>query len=31
MVNDTTLVLEERGLRKNKRKEPGQITVETYW
>jgi ferredoxin--NADP+ reductase len=31
MVTDTTLVLEERGLKKNKRKEPGQITVETYW
>lgn len=31
MVNDTTLVLEERGLRKNKRKEPGHISVETYW
>lgn len=31
MVTDTTVVLEARGLRKNKRKEPGQITVETYW
>lgn len=31
MVNDTTAVLEARGLRKNKRKEPGHITVETYW
>lgn len=31
MVEATTIVLEERGLRKNKRKEPGQITVETYW
>jgi len=31
MVTDTTVVLEERGLRKNKRKEPGHISVETYW
>ncbi|MEO8133318.1 MAG: ferredoxin--NADP reductase [Betaproteobacteria bacterium] len=31
MVTDTTAILEERGLKKNKRKEPGQITVETYW
>ena len=31
MVTDTTAVLEHRGLKKNKRKEPGQITVETYW
>jgi ferredoxin--NADP+ reductase len=31
MVADTTIILEERGLKKNKRKEPGQITVETYW
>lgn len=31
MVRDTSLVLEERGLRKNRRKEPGHISVETYW
>jgi ferredoxin--NADP+ reductase len=31
MVTDTTAVLEERGLKKNRRKDPGQITVETYW
>jgi ferredoxin--NADP+ reductase len=31
MVTDTSAALEARGLRKNKRKEPGQITVETYW
>ena len=31
MVADTTTVLEERGLKKNRRKEPGHITVETYW
>ncbi|MFZ5557123.1 MAG: ferredoxin--NADP reductase [Pseudomonadota bacterium] len=31
MVHDTSAVLEARGLRKNKRKEPGHITVENYW
>jgi ferredoxin--NADP+ reductase len=31
MVRDTITVLEERGLKKNRRREPGQITVETYW
>lgn len=31
MVRDTRLVLENRGLKKNKRREPGQITVENYW
>ena len=31
MVMDATTVLEERGLKKNKRKEPGHISVETYW
>jgi len=31
MVRDTRLVLERRGLKKNKRREPGQITVENYW
>ena len=31
MVTDTTAVLEARGFRKNKRKDPGHITVETYW
>jgi ferredoxin--NADP+ reductase len=31
MVKDTTDALIERGFRKNKRKEPGQITVENYW
>lgn len=31
MVRDTSAVLEARGLRKNKRKEPGHITVENYW
>jgi ferredoxin/flavodoxin---NADP+ reductase len=31
MVADTTTVLEARGLRKHKRKEPGHITTEAYW
>jgi len=31
MVQDTLKVLEERGLKRNKRKDPGQISVETYW
>lgn len=31
MVHDTSAALEARGLRKNKRKEPGHITVENYW
>jgi ferredoxin--NADP+ reductase len=31
MVRDTTTVLEARGLKKNKRREPGHITTEQYW
>ena len=31
MVRDTSLVLEERGFKKNRRKAPGHITVENYW
>lgn len=31
MVRDTITVLEERGLKKNRRREPGHITVEAYW
>jgi ferredoxin/flavodoxin---NADP+ reductase len=31
MVTDTTAILEARGLRKHKRKEPGHITTEAYW
>lgn len=31
MVEDTTNLLIERGLKKHKRKDPGQITVENYW
>ena len=31
MVQDTTNLLIERGLKKHRRKEPGHITVENYW
>jgi ferredoxin--NADP+ reductase len=31
MVADTQQVLEERGMRRHRRKQPGHITVETYW
>jgi ferredoxin--NADP+ reductase len=31
MVSDTQAALQARGLRKNRRREPGQITVEQYW
>ncbi|MGB5177211.1 MAG: ferredoxin--NADP reductase [Gammaproteobacteria bacterium] len=31
MVRDTTAVLEARGLKKNRRRDPGQITTEQYW
>lgn len=31
MVRDTQAVLAERGLRRNRRGEPGQVTVENYW
>jgi ferredoxin--NADP+ reductase len=31
MVKDTTDTLIELGFKKNKRKDPGQITVENYW
>lgn len=31
MVRDTSAVLETRGMKKNKRRDPGQITVEQYW
>ena len=31
MVRDTSAALEERGLKKNRRKDPGHITVENYW
>jgi ferredoxin/flavodoxin---NADP+ reductase len=31
MIEDTMQKLQERGMRKHRRKEPGQITVEHYW
>jgi ferredoxin--NADP+ reductase len=31
MVEDTQQALEERGMRRHRRKQPGHITVETYW
>lgn len=31
MVRDTVQVLEARGMKKNKRRDPGQITTEQYW
>ncbi len=31
MLKDTAAVLAERGLRKNRRRTPGQITVESFW
>lgn len=31
MLRDTGAALEGRGLRRNKRREPGNITVESYW
>ena len=31
MVKDVTAVLQERGLTKNRRRTPGNITVEAYW
>ena len=31
MVRDTQAVLELRGMKKNRRREPGHITTEQYW
>jgi ferredoxin--NADP+ reductase len=31
MVDDVQQMLAKRGMRRHRRKEPGQITVETYW
>jgi ferredoxin--NADP+ reductase len=31
MVRDTQAVLESRGMRRHRRREPGHFTVETYW
>jgi len=31
MVADTVHTLEQRGLKKHRRRDPGQISVENYW
>ncbi len=31
MIDDTQAVLLKRGMRRHRRKEPGHVTVETYW
>jgi ferredoxin--NADP+ reductase len=31
MVEDTQALLLARGMRRHRRKEPGHVTVETYW
>ena len=31
MVKDAMVVLKQRGLEKNLRRSPGQVTVERYW
>ena len=31
MVRDTQAVLERRGMRRHRRREPGHVTLETYW
>jgi len=31
MVADTTAVLKARGMKKHRRREPGQISAENYW
>ena len=31
MVRDTQIVLEARGMRRHRRREPGHFTLETYW
>ena len=31
MVDDVQKALEARGMRRHRRREPGQVTVETYW
>ncbi|MSQ71542.1 MAG: ferredoxin--NADP reductase [Betaproteobacteria bacterium] len=31
MVTDTTEMLKQRGMKKHRRRDPGQITVENYW
>jgi ferredoxin--NADP+ reductase len=31
MVRETQTVLEARGMRRHRRREPGHFTLETYW
>jgi ferredoxin--NADP+ reductase len=31
MVDDTQKTLAARGMRRHRRREPGHVTVETYW
>jgi ferredoxin--NADP+ reductase len=31
MVRDTSAALGRRGMKKHRRRDPGQITVENYW
>jgi ferredoxin--NADP+ reductase len=31
MVKDTSAALARRGMKKHRRRDPGQITVENYW
>ena len=31
MVDDTQKTLEARGMRRHRRREPGHVTIETYW
>jgi ferredoxin--NADP+ reductase len=31
MVDDTQQALVARGMRRHRRREPGHVTVETYW
>src|SRR5262249_1040086 len=31
MVGDTQIVLQQRGMGRHRRREPGHFTVETYW
>ena len=31
MVRDTQAVLEQRGMRRHRRREPGHFTLEAYW
>jgi len=31
MVEDARATLERRGMRRHRRREPGHVTLETYW